>query len=391
MNVLPVRTRAWRRVASVAVLGVLVMGAIVLPHVARANPNKPTCWLESDCERLGETATFDTHFDGTDTDCAVGWGYCYPGEYIPLQIRIPTAEGSVAAVADLGTYIGYVYRYGVRVAVMLAVIVIMVGGVLWMTSAGTGNLEKAKTMIMNAVIGLLIAVGSYVILQTINPDLVELSLPRTRIIRTIRVGDFGYCRDAASTSTVLSGSGATQTPVPNPSALPCGGKYALSDGQTCVGHVCDPGSACIPTTTKDFACIPGVYGGVVQAADDTTPRVSLAEVCIVREGPARTVGSTTYRIVVGDLAAVAPADEQGGTYSFMFTSPQVASSCDGGPTRIVGFLLQVNGQYYGKDACTGGTLVPITESTVFSRAAALLSHADFSGGGTSACRIVLPL
>ncbi len=74
----------------------------------------------------------------------------------------------------LGEYLGIVYRYLVVLAGVVAVIVIIVAGIQWTGSGGNSStIESAKNRIVGAITGLGLAVGSYVILYTINPELVS--------------------------------------------------------------------------------------------------------------------------------------------------------------------------------------------------------------------------
>ncbi|NUM25565.1 MAG: hypothetical protein HUU49_02965 [Candidatus Buchananbacteria bacterium] len=83
--------------------------------------------------------------------------------------------GTQCAIPWIGKYITAIYNYGVAVAGVLAVIMIMVGGFLWLVSAGNPNqISTAKDFITSALTGLLLALFSFIILQTVNPKLVEL-------------------------------------------------------------------------------------------------------------------------------------------------------------------------------------------------------------------------
>jgi hypothetical protein len=63
----------------------------------------------------------------------------------------------------------------VSIAGILAVVVIMYGGLRWATSAGNEQtISTAKETIISAIVGLLLVLGSYVILNFINPELVNL-------------------------------------------------------------------------------------------------------------------------------------------------------------------------------------------------------------------------
>ncbi|NUM25566.1 MAG: hypothetical protein HUU49_02970 [Candidatus Buchananbacteria bacterium] len=86
-----------------------------------------------------------------------------------------TESGGNLEVDWIGQYIGAIYNYGVAVAGVLAVIMIMVGGFLWLVSAGNPNqISTAKDFITSALTGLLLALFSFIILQTVNPRLVKL-------------------------------------------------------------------------------------------------------------------------------------------------------------------------------------------------------------------------
>ena len=72
----------------------------------------------------------------------------------------------------IGQYVAAIYRYGVGVAAFLAVIMIMIGGLIWLTSAGrSGQVETGKDFVKSALFGLLLAMFSFVMLYAINPRL----------------------------------------------------------------------------------------------------------------------------------------------------------------------------------------------------------------------------
>jgi hypothetical protein len=88
-------------------------------------------------------------------------------------------EKEIELKEDTGTqfiaqYIQAVYRYGISVGAILATVVLMAAGVVWLTSGGNqGQIGKAKEMITGSLVGLFLLFGSYMILNTINPDLVN--------------------------------------------------------------------------------------------------------------------------------------------------------------------------------------------------------------------------
>ncbi len=83
----------------------------------------------------------------------------------------------------LGEYISALYKYAIVVAGVLSVIMIIISGILWITAGGSSeSITSAKKRIGGALIGLLIAVTSYTLLFTINPDLVNFRNLKVQII-----------------------------------------------------------------------------------------------------------------------------------------------------------------------------------------------------------------
>lgn len=77
------------------------------------------------------------------------------------------------SIPFLGEYISHVYQWLVATASVVAVLVIIISGLIWVTSAGNaGKIDAAKKRIGGALIGLFLALGSYTILFTVSPDLV---------------------------------------------------------------------------------------------------------------------------------------------------------------------------------------------------------------------------
>src|SRR3989338_8645953 len=73
--------------------------------------------------------------------------------------------GGTAAVANLGEYIQLVYQFALGVVGIFAVVLIMFGGLRWISAAGNESvIGEAKEIITSAVTGLAIALLSYIIL-----------------------------------------------------------------------------------------------------------------------------------------------------------------------------------------------------------------------------------
>lgn len=144
-------------------------------------------------------------------------------DYIPLQfqVQVPNSplQGSSFSVGTyvsktgtmssdlLARYISAIYEYGLGVVAILAAIVLMAGGVLWLSSAGNDTrISQAKEMITGSVIGLVILAGSWIILNTINPDLLKFKSIELQVIQKM-----SYCCDPAKGNVFMDNKGKCPT------------------------------------------------------------------------------------------------------------------------------------------------------------------------------------
>jgi hypothetical protein len=111
----------------------------------------------------------------------------YALEYVELAPLPGTCEsrtdgnGNVKCVTDvgasnLGNYINSLYKLAVAAAGVLAVLMIVMGGFSYISTDAISNKEEGKHQIKMALGGLMVVFASYVILNTINPQLVELNI-----------------------------------------------------------------------------------------------------------------------------------------------------------------------------------------------------------------------
>jgi len=90
----------------------------------------------------------------------------------------------------IAQYIQGVYKYGLGVGGILAAIVLMAGGLLWLVSAGDASkISQAKDLILGSVTGLIILMGTYLILDQINPDLNNLKSVSLKMLETTNFSD----------------------------------------------------------------------------------------------------------------------------------------------------------------------------------------------------------
>jgi len=139
------------------------------------------CFTEQQCKN--QNGKWDEN--NQPPECPKGMYYCYPDSKSPIPLS--TDIEGVEAVFDYGEFIQLIYRAGLGMAVIIAIVFVMVGGLQYVLAAGTGNVEKAKARIRNAVAGLVLLLCVFIILYTVNPRLVILDPPKFPMIRRVEL------------------------------------------------------------------------------------------------------------------------------------------------------------------------------------------------------------
>ena len=75
-----------------------------------------------------------------------------------------------------GVYLDIMIKLFIGICAVLAVIIIVMGGIEYMTSELVSSKEHGKGQITQAVFGLILALGAWLILNQLNPNLLELCL-----------------------------------------------------------------------------------------------------------------------------------------------------------------------------------------------------------------------
>ncbi|MFZ2038896.1 MAG: hypothetical protein WAV11_03080 [Minisyncoccia bacterium] len=90
--------------------------------------------------------------------------------------KVPGLSGISDGGVDLPSFLNSVFKLLIGVALTAAVVRIFYGGFQYATTESIfGKTEAAKT-IKNALYGLLLVLGAWLVLYTINPQLVSLNL-----------------------------------------------------------------------------------------------------------------------------------------------------------------------------------------------------------------------
>lgn len=216
-------------------------------------------------------------------------------EFTP-EVPIPGLfQGSQTIDNNLAArYIRAIYVYFIWIVGILATIMVIFGGIKWIGAAGNpGQINDARETVNNAIIGIIIALTSVVLLNIINPDFVNFSLPGLTSQTTQYVSGVAVTKICAPTLKVSCGS-----------LLKTGTTVDINNkivGEFCMGTICDFGGAA-GFNQKNHVCsidknpstgyylprggcladvpitpLGGDYQGIstLQAADDATLRPDL--------------------------------------------------------------------------------------------------------------------
>ena len=135
------------------------------------------CWRQSECEGFHETVNGKTVGASWGTtmpyDCASTktnpepMRYCYADDS-PIALNVPI--GSVTEVQSFASYISIVYTWLLPAGVLVAVVMMMLGGLQYVMSRGKEKyISKGKERITNAITGIILLLCVFVLLNLIDP------------------------------------------------------------------------------------------------------------------------------------------------------------------------------------------------------------------------------
>ncbi len=103
----------------------------------------------------------------------------------------------------LATYVISFYNYGLAFSGILATLILMGAGIIWLSSGGdSGKITQAKKLITSAIVGLLILVCAWMILNTINPNLTKLSNIETQVVKRKEISVINCCNSKIGLTVV---------------------------------------------------------------------------------------------------------------------------------------------------------------------------------------------
>jgi len=108
------------------------------------------------------------------------------------SIQIIEEGGQIQSISIpwIAEYIIAVYKYALIIGAVLAVLITIIGGFLYLFAGANPTLiQKAKSMIFGSLSGLILLLGAYLILHLINPELTNLKAITLKFVKA-ETGEF---------------------------------------------------------------------------------------------------------------------------------------------------------------------------------------------------------
>ncbi len=130
-----------------------------------------------------------------------------------LQFTDAYVRGENLVIPYLAQYLSAVQKVLIGLGMIAAAIMIVYGGFLYMVSATGASVQSGKSIIIDALIGMVLLIGSYAILANINPQTVRpADLTVLLVERKLEILDKTTHQGLASQSAYYGGNDESATP-----------------------------------------------------------------------------------------------------------------------------------------------------------------------------------
>jgi len=160
------------------------------PSAAAIAAVNQLCFTPADCakpEYGGSTTAFRA-----GQGCPTGKGRCVAPE---PDVKLGIPIGSVTTVKGMRDYINKVFQYALTVVAVAAAVMFVYGGFRYITGSAFGDIQKAKEIMVDSSVGLLLLLGAVTILNTVNPATTTLKMPEIYMINQEVNMQAKWCKD----------------------------------------------------------------------------------------------------------------------------------------------------------------------------------------------------
>ncbi len=97
------------------------------------------------------------------------------GTTVPIKLSVQI--GAVTQVTSLGDYVNTAYKYLASVVLVVAIIMVVYGGFIYLVgSAGISSIQRGKQIIKDALLGMVVVLVAYSILNVVNSNTTKFTL-----------------------------------------------------------------------------------------------------------------------------------------------------------------------------------------------------------------------
>lgn len=119
---------------------------------------------------------------------------------------LPGFSDKIDSSFGFGDYVNSLITLAIGIAIVLAILMIVIGGVQYMSTDAFSGKQEGRERITNALIGLIIALGAYTILNTTSPNLVNFNVSVRTVSVTADEINFEFTEDSFDFAVSDSGS-----------------------------------------------------------------------------------------------------------------------------------------------------------------------------------------
>lgn len=233
--------------------------------------------------------------------------------------------GDLKTASSPGEYVTGLFNIALGIAGVLAVGMIVAGGFLYMVGGvSPAQTGKAREMITGAILGLLLLLATALILQTIDPDLLELKINLPSSSSSSSSGGSSGSNSSGSTNKTAEGTSGDNS-------LPSSSSNATLDQQTALSQLSQQSNLsinpCTGSSTSGCAGLSGVKSSTVDGLIEIAQACSSCKITVtsVTEGEHSTKGTESH--ANGYKADTSARDA--GTNAFFESLPQTGTRSDG--------------------------------------------------------------
>lgn len=223
------------------------------PTAAELKQKLALCFTPAECAKPEYGKSAEAFRSGQG--CPSGQGRCVAPE---PELTLSFPIGGVKTVQGLRNFIALAFKYLMSIAATAAGVMFVYGGFRYIVGSAAENVSRAKEIMVDAAVGLLLTLGAFTILQTVNPATLQLNRLEVFMINQQRLLASNSCGDlqvGGGEKLLFAEAGQAPDYIDTNKAsfdieqneTKCGAEYYVQgfEAGRCFGFKCLEGGACV--------------------------------------------------------------------------------------------------------------------------------------------------